>query len=625
MGEKAFDIDKVLRKNNIIYIDLSACNITDLKNITQKNTPFITQYGLSLCVLKLASNRLDSAVEFGLNLPAAQKVFTFLTGNDYLEIFNFLKNKGELYLAVKNERKIKSILNYAKQAGIFVHLCQINPDGSIGKFPEKRKNVNSNGKKSAPATHAVKTTYQTNTKPKRMDIQPIHVSYALNEGLEVFDSAGNSYTLCEKVMVNNGASTYRTNAPSIWVKLYDQTHLNTFIESKILRMLKNRLNLQGLCWPMDVALDFHKNFRGYFVKAAEGEPLHLSVMKRAGIEKYFPYWNKINLCTLTITILEKIEFLHRNGILMGCINPAAIRVVNDNTVYFTDTDNYQVERFPSFVYNISFTPPELLNKKVYLTSNKSENFAIAELVFMILMTGKTPYAVGISENPKNEIKRMRFPYSKEDSQVDNALPSMWRFMWSHLSQPLKDTFYETFQYRGRYNAFADRKELAFWIRAITEFRSELQNSFDGESLNIYPRTFKHAPGVAFYKCSFCGMEHPRFYFSDRFFDDYRICNDCIDKKSTVNFTCVNCGKTFYYTNRTALFHKQMKKQDADWKDQRHCRDCKNKKLRCTHCGKDVPFYWLKNGMCPDCRGVPQQKGRGGSSSNGGFFAHLFGK
>ena len=39
--KKEFDIDKVLRDGNIIYIDLSACDVNDLKRFTQKNTPYM--------------------------------------------------------------------------------------------------------------------------------------------------------------------------------------------------------------------------------------------------------------------------------------------------------------------------------------------------------------------------------------------------------------------------------------------------------------------------------------------------------------------------------------------------------------------------------------------------------
>ncbi len=603
----AFELEKILEKHHKIYIDLSACDVNTLKRITQKNTPYITKYESSFCVLNLESNRPDASVASALDMLVSRNFFTVLEGKDYSEIFAALKNekKSKIYLAVKNARNYKSIINAAKQAGVYVSFCHIDFEGNIGPFAFKRNDFHrERDNSSGPMIEAV---YQIKDKPEQINIQPISSTDVLEVSREVFDSAGNSYALCEKVLANNGASTYKTNVETIWVKLYDKTHLNTFIESKILRMLKNRLDYQGLCWPMDVALDKHQKFRGYFVKAAQGEPLHLSVMKKAGLEKNFPRWNKINLCTLAVTILEKIDFLHKNGILMGCINPAAIRVVDDQNVYFTDTDNYQVEGFPSFVYNISFTPPELIDKKIYLTSRESENFAVAELAFMIMMTGKTPYAVGVSGNPEDEIKKMEFPYSNKTIHGNYALPGMWRFMWSHLSPLLKNTFYESFQRNGKYNSLTHRRNLGFWIRAIKEFRGELENPFDKESLKIYPKTFKRSMNEVFYKCSFCGIEHPRFYFSNRFFDDFHICNDCIDKKSNVSFTCVDCGKTYYYTNRTALFHKQMKKKDAEWKDQKHCSDCKNKTLPCNHCGKEVPFYRLKNGKCADCRSEYENK------------------
>lgn len=668
----AFDIEKIIKEHNRIYIDLSDCDVNDLKIITQKNTPFITKYESSFCVLNLESRRPDPSVASALDMLVSRKFFTLLAGKDYLDIFSALKNedKREIYLAIKVGQRRRAIIESAKQAKLFVHFCQINDDGSIGDIVYRKNNFKINKDETDSSDNTIKAAYQIKNKPEIIDIQPIRVADVLIVGREVFDSAGNSYTLQEKVLANNGASTYKTNSETIWVKLYDQTHLNTFIERKILRMLKNRLEYQGLCWPMDVALDSHKTFRGYFVKAAHGEPLHLSVMKKAGLEKYFPRWNKVNLCTLAITILDKIDFLHKNGILMGCINPAAIRVADENTVYFTDTDNYQVEGFPSFVYNISFTPPELLDKKIYLTSRESENFAIAELAFMIMMTGKTPYAVGVSGNPEDEIKKMAFPYSNKTIHGNHALPSMWRFMWSHLTPQMKKTFYETFQRNGSFNSLANRRKLDFWISAIKEFRSELQNPFDKESLKIYPQTFKRSKNEIFYKCSFCGVEHPRFYFSDQYFDDYHICNDCIEKKSDVGFTCVDCGKTYYYTNRTALFHKQMKKKDAEWKDQKHCRDCKNKTMVCSQCGKEFPFYRLKHGICldcrsenenkvyrvvkcktcgrsfeltyrdkefferkemnlpkncPDCRGKKKRNGGGGSSSKGSFWDKLFGK
>lgn len=612
-NEIIFDLESILKKNQKVYLYMNECDISLLKTITQVNSNFMMNYPGSFCVFQFDIDSKDHTMKSAIDMLISRNFLNLIAGNNYAEAFSSIASTGKrkIFLAVRNMNQRNEIIAAGKSAGIYVEFCKINDDGSMGNCasqrPENRdlrglQRNNDNNNRRNPANTSRKREekpYVIKKSPEQIGISKIIVSRNVYSGDLIYDSTGTSYLLGEKVLTNNGASTYKTNANGIWVKLYDANNLNTFIESKINRMLRNPLKCQGVCWPLGVANDDQGKFRGYFFNEVKGEPLHLSVLKKAGIEKYFPNWTKIDLCVLTLTILDKIDYLHRNGILMGCINPAAIRVCDENTVFFTDTDNYQVEGYPSFVYNISFTPPELLGKKIYLTDMDSENFSVAELVFMIMMTGKTPYAVGINGNPEAEIKKMNFPYSNRKIHGNAALPSMWRFMWSHLT-PFKEPFYETFQKNGKYNSQGTRRNTGFWIKLTKDFKTDLQKPVDRESLKLYPRTFKRGKNDEFYRCRYCGVEHPRFYFSNQFFDDYQICNGCIGKQSDVCFTCVDCGKTYYYTNRTALFHKQKKEQDADWKEQKHCRDCKMKTMTCSRCGKEYPYYQLINGLCPDC-------------------------
>lgn len=605
-----FDIENILQINNKIFISLLDCDVNLLKKITQTNIQYMSKYSGAYCVLQLDGDAADTNMKLAIDMLVARNLISVFNGENIDELLATIANAGKkkVFLAVRNMRQRNDFINAGKKAGVFVDFCLINDDGSIEKWSPRKEDarvsrkVHYNGNQKNDNERKCRKRekpYVIKNVPEQINIKQILVDNRLDVGSVVYDSTGKEYRLVEKILDNNGASTYKTDVRGMWVKLYDNDNLNTFLESKIHRMIQNPINFNGICWPLSIATDGQKVFRGYFMNDAAGEPLHLSVMKKAGIEKNFPNWNKINLCDLALTILVKIDYLHRNGILMGCINPAAIRVVDDNTVYFADTDNYQVEGFPSFVYNISFTPPELLGRKIYLTDVDSENFAIAELIFMIMMTGKTPYAVGINGNPELEIKKMYFPYSNKKVHGNAALPSMWRFMWSHLT-PFKEPFYETFQKDGRYNKQGQRRGPKFWINITKDFKADLENPVDRESLKIYPQTFKKGRNDTFYKCRFCGVEHPKFYFSNQFFDEYRICNDCIGKQSDVSFTCVDCGKTYYYTNRTALFHKQKREQDSSWKDQKHCRDCKEKTLTCVCCGEELPFYQLRNGMCLEC-------------------------
>ena len=66
------------------------------------------------------------------------------------------------------------------------------------------------------------------------------------------------------------------------------------------------------------------------------------------------------------------------------------------------------------------------------------------------------------------------------------------------------------------------------------------------------------------------------------------------------FTCKACHKTYYYTNETALFHEVRKSTDSGWKDQKYCHDCKNKTVKCSDCGKEVPYYKMEGSRCFDC-------------------------
>jgi hypothetical protein len=281
---------------------------------------------------------------------------------------------------------------------------------------------------------------------------------------------------------------------------------------------------------------------------------------------------------------------------MGCINPAAIRVISKDEVYFVDTDNYQVEGFPTLVYNVSFTPPEFQGRKLYLAAKENENFAVAMLVFMLMMPGKTPYSVEQAKNPADAVASKQFCFS---NGAVYGMPSMWRFMWSHL-YVFWGPFYHTFQKNGKYENPADRPTAARWLDTVRYYKKKLEEGEDPESLKLYPRVFHRKPGETFYTCRVCGVPHPEHYFDRRYFGDFRICNSCIDKRSNVSFTCRGCNRTFFYSNRTAMFHASMKKNDSEWKDQKYCRDCKSKTIPCKKCGKETPYHYLRNGVCPDC-------------------------
>ena len=600
----SYSMEKLLEDGNVLLFDASSLKVPGIKLFLQENFRLFAANKGKLLVPEFCYQAL-SHPEDAISIVAVDKqLLTLLEGQDtYGAVFAGLKAQGHrsITLVLNATAKRPAIFDEATAAGVFVKFCYLSNEGKLTEPPKPAAKVQP-APVAKPAPVAPKPRPQgfaIQSVPERITITPLPATETLAANSQVTDSQGNTYHLTKREAVSNHSVIYSTGVSGIWVKLFDSQVLNTFTEAKVRRMLTQQLSCPGVCWPLDVVTDSTGCFRGYLMPAFSGTPLHLSVFKRAGIEANFPRWNKMNLCILTQTILEKIRYLHNHNVLLGCINPAAILVSSSDKVYFTDTDNYQVEGFPTTVYNLSFTPPELLDKKIYLATKENEYFAVAQLVFMLMMPGKTPYADGSDTAPRDLIRKRNFPYADGRFTGSYVLPGMWRMMWSHLDS-LRGSFYNVFHRNGKFFNPQDRRDVGYWESAVKHYREYLLQPENRDSLALYPTTFKKEPGETFYRCSYCGVEHPKEYFDREYFQHFQICNGCLEKQSNVFFKCEDCGRTFYYSNRTALFHRLRKMQDSEWKDQKHCSDCKRKTAPCKSCGQEMPFFRLKNGLCATC-------------------------
>lgn len=413
-------------------------------------------------------------------------------------------------------------------------------------------------------------------------------------------TTGRVYHVAGVEMNCTGGVMYSTDQQYLWIKLYSREYLTSYMEQKISLMLTRNLQHEGICWPLEIIQDEHGNFRGYATIVGGGEPLLTSVFKRASMKTMFPDWTRRDLMRLIVTIMDKFEYLHSHAVLAGCINPASIRVVSPEKVFFVDLDAYQIEGFPALSFNLSFTPPEKIDSPMYFANLENEKFELAELVFMIAMPGKMPYALQSDSSPSEAIKNMRFPYAGEGTRSAKNLPSVWRFVWSHLGK-IKRPLFETLTVGGAHNPVGKRYNASQWKKFAQSEYDALAHPIDPESLKIYPATFLRMQGDEFVQCKYCGQMHPRFFFDDRYFDKYQICNSCLDKKSDVGFTCQICHKKYYYSNRTALYHQMKMAADPSWRKQKYCSDCKKKTIICSRCGKEKLLVKSRSGVCFDCR------------------------
>lgn len=252
-------------------------------------------------------------------------------------------------------------------------------------------------------------------------------------------------------------------------KIYKKDQLTQMKEDKIKALAAKKLSYDGICLPSIELYDLNKNFIGYTMPKADGFEMQTSIFNPKLIKIKFPNWGRLELAKMAITILKKIDYLHSNNVLIGDINPFNILVKDFNEVYFVDTDSYQVDNFPCPVGTIHFTAPEIQGKdyKTFLRNEEHEYFAIATLLFMILLPGKSPYSFQGGGDITENIKTNNFSYPLGDEDNFLAPQGMWEFIWTELPFDVRKAFHLVFK---------DNERLSprDWIGVMESFISELE-------------------------------------------------------------------------------------------------------------------------------------------------------
>ncbi|SFJ42864.1 protein kinase domain-containing protein [Thermoflavimicrobium dichotomicum] len=266
-------------------------------------------------------------------------------------------------------------------------------------------------------------------------------------------------------------------------KIYKEKALTQGRLDKLQRMTSFTVHQAGICWPKDIVLNKQGQFVGYLMDKAKGERMQTSIFAKPVLLKKHPDWTRRHLVQLGLTILEKIKYLHDHHIIIGDINPCNILIQNEREVYFVDTDSYQIADFPCPVGTVNFTAPEIQGKnfKSFLRTFDHEYFAVATLVFMILLPGKPPFAQQGGGTPAENIKNHLFPYPLKDKSTKKAPDGPWRFIWSHLPYRTKEAFYQVFSENQRIST--DQ-----WIDILNHYLTLIhQNKASDE---LFPKGYK---------------------------------------------------------------------------------------------------------------------------------------
>jgi rRNA-processing protein FCF1/serine/threonine protein kinase len=328
---------------------------------------------------------------------------------------------------------------------------------------------------------------------------PISCSQPIGKGSSVVARDQTRVQLGEEIARGGEGIVFRTDQRGIVCKIYHPEKLTIGKKEKIELMTTRALPDPTICWPIQPVYDTTGVFRGFSMPEAKGEPLARSLFYPTQWLVKHPNWTRRESVRLALTILQKINLLHSLNVLLGDINPMNILVVDENTVYFVDCDSYQVEGYPCPVGFVNFVAPEIqgFDFRTFLRTKEHELFAIATLLFMIMVPGKSPYSHQGGGDGAENIRKGHFPYPLGDKHAEGVAVGPWRFCWSHLSRRLKEAFYQSFHADHR----AERRiPVQRWIRLFEEYERILSDPAKvfmgpqaqlGFDLSILPQNFRY--------------------------------------------------------------------------------------------------------------------------------------
>lgn len=295
---------------------------------------------------------------------------------------------------------------------------------------------------------------------------------------------GKNIYLYDEIATGGEGKVYSINDSEV-CKIYKKDKLFKSSIQKLELMTSNKVEIQGICWPKSIVYNENNAPVGYLMNKSQGIEIARSIFQPKLLGTRFPTWDRVHLVKICVNILDKIIKLHQYNIIVGDINGQNIMVTESLDVYFVDTDSFQVEGFPCPVGLVLFTAPEIqgINFKSFLRTLENESFAIATLLFMVLMPGKPPYSHQGGTTIAENIKKGEFSYPLRGKKYNKQAPrGPWRFIWSHLPHKIKINFDNVFSKGERISAIE-------WKKDLDQYEYELKKGY--HSLEIFPDEFKH--------------------------------------------------------------------------------------------------------------------------------------
>lgn len=629
------NLDRLFNKGDNVRVFIDTCSLLHpkLEQFLSWIVPLIAANHCKLIVPQSCIEELEKKKDDTKLKPKVEKAFNELAriqqyierrGNEadshhadnvFQTVFAKFRTQYRLILITEDKALRRDILTLNESKSVRGWQINVVSIGEIMNTNQPHSNANHMSR------------FHICTKMTNIEDAEVPISSVPKVGDTVYDKNNTPVQLLEEINKGGEGCVYKTSMGDACVaKIYFDQKLTTHKQKKIDAVIDSGLTIQGVCFPQTQLYDRQGIFVGYLMPKAEGKKLDVSVFKgEKGITRHFASWERKDLVVLAITVLSIIKRIHVKGILIGDINGANILVKSPTEVYFVDTDSFQINDFPCPVGTQEFTAPEIQDKnyKEFLRTKGNENFAVATLLFKLMMFGCSPYAQQDGSGIASNIKTGNFSFPYKENSNQKIPKGDWCFYWSHLFFKLKQHFYFTFRKGECMFDEEKRPSVEDWLKDLRFYLKQIEDGtlegIDKESLKMFPKSYKKDKNKTYIRCKHCNEEKDSSYMYD---DD--TCYTCHNQ-------LVQEAKRKKEEQRAIALEARRKEQERKREERRREQERRNavySRIRCSVCQREFAItngeyeYYRSKGLdlpkrCKECREQGKRPTYNNSHSSGG--------
>ena len=426
-----------------------------------------------------------------------------------------------------------------------------------------------------PPVDQARKTPKKEKKPIRLPVVPVITDSGERLPLSSLPGLGDSVTISDgkrlsliRVLGQGGEGTvYQTDQTGIVAKIYHEEKVTKNRKDKLTLMIDNRLGIPQVCWPIALLYNQADEFCGYTMPSAAGyTEFGQSVLQLGDKDfaaKEMPDWNRRTLVQLCIQICDTFQRMHRKGILMGDVNPRNMmlkkRTKGNIQIMFVDCDSFQIGGYPCPVGTPVFTSPEIYFRVgpdpkfgTFLRTLEDEYYAVASLLFHILMLNQSPFSGKGVADITTAIKNYNFAYRLSDDPENTGAQTpdgFSRMIWNNTPKRVKEAFGSVF--KGKETLSEE-----IWLSHLRRYLRDMDKGY--YSVDLTPERYWENPwGEESYNIDFvcheCGrsdlnMPKERYQNEERRHLPH-LCNTCrtlaeAARNTEVVMQCSRCKKNY---------------------------------------------------------------------------------